>query len=315
MGLSQLKVGAIFQDLQGDLKWTCVAGGNGNNQIFEAETICQGLSNVDLVGYLNFIHPNQIPVLGELEIAYFQGKDEASHQALYDSFYAIKPPAVILADGQQPLSQMVELCNEYAVPLFATQEPAARVIEVVREYLSRYFASKTSVHGVFMDIFGAGALVQGESGIGKSELALDLVSRGHALIADDVVDLSLIRQGVIEGHCPALLEGLLEVRGIGLLNVRTIFGERSVRSRMKLKLIIHLLRREVWEENFERLPTEPLTQNILGADVRKVVIPVQAGRNIAVLVEAAVRNTMLQMQGIDAYEEFTRRQKFAMQRE
>ena len=170
------------------------------------------------------------------------------------------------------------------------------------------------MHGVFMDILGLGVLITGESGLGKSELGLELISRGNGLVADDAVDLYRINQTTIEGRCPELLQNLLEVRGIGLLDIRAIFGETAVRRKMRLKLIVHLVRRETLEREYERLPYEPLTQDVLGVPIRKAVIQVVAGRNIAVLVEAAVRNTILQLRGIDTYAEFARRQREAMER-
>jgi HPr kinase/phosphorylase len=168
------------------------------------------------------------------------------------------------------------------------------------------------MHGVFMDVLGMGVLIAGESGLGKSELGLELITRGHGLIADDVVEFTRIAPDVIEGRCPPLLLNLLEVRGLGLLDIRTIFGETSVRRKMRLKLIVQLIRRSVMDE-FERLPLEAMSQDVMGLPIRKVVIPVAAGRNLAVLVEAAVRNTVLSMRGIDTMQEFVERQQAAMQ--
>ena len=164
-----------------------------------------------------------------------------------------------------------------------------------------------------MDILGLGVMITGESGLGKSELGLELISRGNGLVADDAVDLFRINQTTIEGKCPELLQNLLEVRGIGLLDIRAIFGETAVRRKMRLKLIVHLVRRETLENEYERLPYEPLTQDVLGVPVLKVVIQVVAGRNIAVLVEAAVRNTILNLRGIDTYQDFVERHRRAME--
>jgi HPr kinase/phosphorylase len=163
-----------------------------------------------------------------------------------------------------------------------------------------------------MDVLGLGVLISGESGLGKSELALELITRGHGLVADDIVDFSRIAPHAVEGRCPPLLQNLLEVRGLGLLDIRAIFGETSVRRKMRLRLIVQLVRRSAIDD-YERLPLEALTQDILGLAIRKVVIPVAAGRNLAVLVEAAVRNTVLQLRGIDTMREFTERQRLAMQ--
>ena len=148
--------------------------------------------------------------------------------------------------------------------------------------------------------------------MGKSELGLELISRGNGLVADDAVDLYRVSQSTLEGRCPDLLLNLLEVRGIGLLDIKAIFGETAVRRKMRLKLIVHLVRKETMEREFERLPYEPLYDDILGIPVRKVVIAVDAGRNLAVLVEAAVRNTILQLRGIDTYQEFVKRHNDAM---
>ena len=181
------------------------------------------------------------------------------------------------------------------------------------ELLAQLFADRITRHGVFMDILGLGVLLTGESGLGKSELGLELISRGNGLVADDAVDLFRINQTTIEGKCPELLQNLLEVRGIGLLDIKAIFGETAVRRKMRLKLIVHLVRKETMEREFERLPYEPLYEDILGIGIRKVVITVDAGRNLAVLVEAAVRNTILQLRGIDTYQEFIERHQRAMQ--
>jgi HPr kinase/phosphorylase len=163
-----------------------------------------------------------------------------------------------------------------------------------------------------MDILGVGVLITGESGLGKSELGLELISRGHGLIADDAVDLYRTNQTTIEGRCPELLQNLLEVRGIGLLDIKAIFGETSVRRKMRLKLIVHLVRAETLERDYDRLPHEPMSQDVLGVAVRKSIIQVVAGRNIAVLVEAAVRNMVLQLRGIDTYQQFVQRHRDAM---
>ncbi len=199
------------------------------------------------------------------------------------------------------------MCDRADIPLFVTAESAGHVIDVVRGYLGQHFAERTTRHGVFMDILGLGVLLTGESGLGKSELGLELISRGHGLVADDAVDLYRVSQTALEGRCPELLMNLLEVRGIGLLDIKAIFGETAVRRKMRLKLIVHLVRKETMEREFERLPYEPLYEDILDVPVRKAVIAVDAGRNLAVLVEAAVRNTILQLRGIDTYKEFIER--------
>jgi HPr kinase/phosphorylase len=211
-----------------------------------------------------------------------------------------------------PSESLLKLCDDAQIPLFTCADSAAYIIDVLRAYLSRHFADRDTVHGVFMDILGLGVLITGESGLGKSELGLELISRGQGLVADDAVDLFRINQTIIEGRCPELLQNMLEVRGIGLLDIRAIFGETAVRRHLRLRLIVHLVRRETMERDYDRLPEEPLRQDVLGIPIRKVVLQVVAGRNIAVLVEAAVRNTILQMRGINSYDEFAKRQRALM---
>ena len=219
---------------------------------------------------------------------------------------------LVIADDQQSPDSLLSLCERASIPAFRTGESAASVIDVLRAYLSRHFADRTTMHGVFMDILGLGVMITGESGLGKSELGLELISRGNGLVADDAVDLFRVNQTTIEGRCPDLLQNLLELRGIGLLDIRAIFGETAVRRKMRLKLIVHLVRRATMEREYERIPYEPLTQDVLGIPIRKVVVQVEAGRNIAVLVEAAVRNTILQLRGINTFDEFVERQRKAM---
>jgi HPr kinase/phosphorylase len=253
-----------------------------------------------------------VQILGEREIAYLTNATPEDCARRIARIVTLEPPVLVLADGQTPPDALLSLCERAQLPMFSTQESSAFVIDVLRAYLSKHFADRTTMHGVFMDILGLGVLITGESGLGKSELGLELISRGNGLVADDAVDLFRINQTTIEGRCPELLQNLLEVRGIGLLDIRAIFGETAVRRKMRLKLIVHLVRKENFERDYERLPTDPLTQDVQGIPVRKVVIQVVAGRNIAVLVEAAVRNTILHMRGIDTYQDFIDRQRKAM---
>ena len=302
----------LFEEFRERLKWEWLAGLGASERKFDEVAVRAARSGADLVGYLNYIHPYRVQVMGAREIAYINSKDDADVARRVSRLVTLEPPALIVADGQKPPDELLELCERAQIPLFSTIESAATVIDVLRAYLSKHFADRASMHGVFMDILGLGVLITGESGLGKSELGLELISRGNGLVADDAVDLFRINQTTIEGRCPELLQNLLEVRGIGLLDIRAIFGETAVRRKMRLKLIVHLVRRETLEREYERIPYEPLTQDLLGIPVRKVVIQVVAGRNIAVLVEAAVRNTILQLRGIDTYKEFVERHRKAM---
>ncbi|MFN3570668.1 MAG: HPr(Ser) kinase/phosphatase, partial [Polaromonas sp.] len=291
-----------------------VAGLGASERRFDEVAVRAARSGADLVGYLNYIHPYRVQLLGEREVAYLSDGSPEDCARRISRIVTLEPPVLIIADGQVAPDTLLSMCERAQIPMFATKESAAFVIDVLRAYLSKHFADRTSMHGVFMDILGVGLMITGESGLGKSELGLELISRGHGLVADDAVDLYRINQTTIEGRCPELLQNLLEVRGIGLLDIKAIFGETAVRRKMRLKLIVHLVRRETLEREYERIPYEPLTQDVLGIPVRKVVIQVVAGRNIAVLVEAAVRNVILQLRGIDTYQEFVERHRQAMER-
>jgi len=305
---------ALFDAHRQALKWEWIAGHAHPERRFDEVAVRDAQSAADLVGYLNYIHPYRVQIVGRREVGYLASGDAEVQEWRISRIVTLEPPVLVVADGCTPPDRLVAMCERAELPLFCTQDSAGHVIDVLRGYLGQHFAERTSRHGVFMDILGLGVLLTGESGLGKSELGLELISRGHGLVADDVVDLYRVSQSAIEGRCPELLRNLLEVRGIGLLDIKAIFGETAVRRKMRLKLIVHLVRKETLDRDFERLPYEPLYEDVLGMPVRKVVIAVDAGRNLAVLVEAAVRNTVLQLRGIDTYKEFIQRHREMMER-
>jgi HPr kinase/phosphorylase len=302
----------LFEEHREALRWEWIAGHGHPERRFDEAAVRDAQSAADLVGYLNYIHPYRVQIVGRREVAYLNQEGTDVQDRRISRIVTLEPPVIIVADDAVPPPRLIAMCDRAEIPLFRTKESAGHVIDLVRGYLSQLFANRTTRHGVFMDILGLGVLLTGESGLGKSELGLELISRGHGLVADDAVDFFRIAQTAIEGRCPDLLLNLLEVRGIGLLDIKAIFGETAVRRKMRLKLIVHLVRKETMERDFERLPYEPLHEDVLGMPVRKVVIAVDAGRNLAVLVEAAVRNTILQLRGIDTYKEFVERHQRAI---
>ncbi len=311
---SVISAEALFEEHRAALQWEWIAGHAHPERRFDEAAVRNAQSAADLVGYLNYIHPYRVQIVGRREVAYLNEASTEVAERRISRIVTLEPPVLIVADGQPAPDKLVAMCDRAAIPLFSTAESAGHVIDVVRGFLSQHFAERTTRHGVFMDILGVGVLLTGESGLGKSELGLELISRGHGLVADDAVDLYRVSQTALEGRCPELLLNLLEVRGIGLLDIKAIFGETAVRRKMRLKLIVHLVRKETMDREFERLPYEPLYEEILGVQVQKAVIAVDAGRNLAVLVEAAVRNTILQLRGIDTYQEFIARHQRAMQK-
>ena len=297
----QVNVARLHDDNREALSLAWIAGRDGGTAVRS-----DAAAAAALIGHLNLTHPNSIQVIGAYEAA--------SLPALAERLFAAPPAALIVADGVEVPPALVEGAERSRTPLFATPLPAARVIEKLARYLAKALAERTERHGVLMDVLGLGVLITGDSGVGKSELGLELISRGHGLVADDVVEISRLAADDLEGRCPAVLKDFIEVRGLGLLDVRTIFGETAVRPKMKLKLLVHLEKPAPTGkgESTERLPLAEQAEDILGVTVRKVVIPVAAGRNLAVLLEAAVRNYILQLRGINSSAEFVARQKRAM---
>ena len=297
----QVNVTRLHEDNRDALALAWVAGRDGSTVVRR-----EAAASAALVGHLNLTHPNSIQVIGAYEAGTLPG--------LAERLFAALPAAVIFADGVAAPQALIDGAARSKTPLFTTPLPAARVIETLSRYLAKALAERTERHGVLMDVLGLGVLITGDSGVGKSELGLELISRGHGLVADDVVEISRLAANTLEGRCPPVLKDFLEVRGLGLLDVRTIFGETAVRPKMKLKLIAHLEKPAPVgnRDPVERLPLAEQSEEILGVTVRKVVIPVAAGRNLAVLLEAAVRNYILQLRGINSSAEFAARQKRAM---
>jgi HPr kinase/phosphorylase len=310
LNLASVTAQTLFDDNISELKLSWIAGLEGADNSFSSEAVKLASSSSDLVGHLNLIHPDRMQVFGVPEINYYEKLNSDNRKRELAGLISLKPPCLIVADGCEPHDDLVLYCQRSSTPLFKSPTSAAEVIDRLRMYLTKVGAPRVTMHGVFMDILGMGVLITGDSGLGKSELGLELISRGHGLVADDAVDFARLGPDYIEGRCPPILRDLLEVRGLGLLDIRTIFGETAVRRRMKLRLIVQLVRRNDGE--FERLPIDGQSIDVLGLAIRSVKIQVAAGRNLAVLVEAAVRNTILQLRGIDTLKEFMERQRQLM---
>jgi len=299
--MPQVSVKRLHDDNRDVLALAWVAGRDGDGAVRGDEAAAAAL-----IGHLNLTHPNRIQVAG---------RDEADVlERLAGEILAAAPAALIVADGIAVPASLAEGAERSRTPLFVTPQPATRVIAKLARYLAKTLAERTERHGVLMDVLGLGVLITGDSGVGKSELGLELISRGHGLVADDVVEIARLAPDTLEGRCPQVLKDFIEVRGLGLLDVRTIFGETAVRPKMRLRLIVHLDKPAAAgaRDVAERLPLAEQSEEILGVTVRKVVIPVAAGRNLAVLLEAAVRNYILQLRGIHSSAEFLARQRRAM---
>jgi HPr kinase/phosphorylase len=310
--LRQVSVQKLFDDNQARLGLTWLAGRQGGNKVLTGESALK--PTIGQVGHMNFIHPFRIQILGAAEIGYLAELSPALLMQSIDRLFTLELVAVVVANGEPVPPYLAEKCNSQHIALFSSNQPSPHLVDVVRIYLSRMLAEVATLHGVFLDVLEMGVLITGASAIGKSELALELISRGNGLVADDIVEFYRISPDTLEGRCPGVLRDFLEVRGIGILNIRTIFGETAVRPRKLLRLVVHLEdhSNEAFSE-LDRLQVNATYQEILGVPIRKVTIPVAAGRNLAVLVEAAVRNFVLNQRGIDSTQEFIDRQQKLME--
>lgn len=304
--MPRVSVTRLFEDNRDRLELAWGAGEEGAANELSGELL--NASTKGLIGHLNFIHPNWIQVLGGTEKDYLDRLDPVVARESMQQLAASGPICVIVSDGRPASTELCAMADAHRIPLLLSPVPSIQLMWQLRPYLTRSLAEFVTRHGVFLDVLGMGVLITGDSGVGKSELALELISRGSGLVADDVVELYRIGPDVLEGRCPPLLRDFLEVRGLGMLNIRTIFGETAVRVRKNLKLIVQLEKPVAGiVPGLERLPLNASSEIILANEIRKVQLPVAAGRNLAVLVEAAVRNMVLQLRGYDSTREFIRR--------
>src|SRR6267142_2582380 len=306
--MPQATVAQLFEDNREALKLSWLAGEGHAVTLLDSRQI--NSQSQGLIGHLNFYHPNWIQIFSRTEANYFPAMEPAAQEQALARLQDGGLACLMVSDGEEPPPTVRRFAEARRVPVIASPLPSLQIIWVVRTYLGRALAEFVTRHGVLLDVLGMGVLLTGESGVGKSELALELITRGGGLVADDVVELYHIAPETLEGRSPELLKDFLEVRGLGMLNIRTIFGETAVRVRKNLKLIVQLEKPVGGViPGLERLPLNASSEDIMGISVRKVVLPVAAGRNLAVLAEAAVRNYVLQLRGIDSTQEFIQRQE------
>ena len=303
--MPSISVRRLYQDNQSKLKLAWAAGTAGIDNRISVEADKPLLA---LVGHLNFIHPNQVQVLGSAEVKYLNDLEASKIRTSLNELFGKTIAVVIVANDLAVPFLLRDYCHTHNVPLLTSKLESPYLMDVLRIYLQRALAASTVMHGVFLDVFEVGVLLMGKSGLGKSELALELISRGHGLVADDAVEIYRIGPETLEGRCPPVLRDFLEVRGLGVLNIRAIFGETAIRPKKPLKLIINLVSADdQLMQSLDRLSIQSEKQDILNVHIRKVSIPVAAGRNLAVLVEAAVRNFILQSRGLGSTKQFIER--------
>lgn len=263
-----------------------------------------------LVGYLNLARPFRIQVLGQNELDYLSGLGKNSRQDSLERLFNQQPALLIMVDNVDVPDDILNGAKDSQTPVISSDLPGNNLIERLRHHLTTQISDKTTRHGVFMDVMGIGVLITGPSAIGKSELALELVNRGHRLVADDAPEFKRIGPNHIRGTCPELLTDFLEVRGLGIINIRAMFGDNALIRYKRLRLIVDLQPMSDEDvKNVERIGSTTYFNSIMEVDIPEVLVPVAPGRNIAVIVEAAVRNHILTINGYNAAEDFMERQQ------
>ena len=308
----QITVNDLIDALQERLRLRLLAGKKGlGNVIFDAEI---EKSDPIIAGPLNYIHPSPVQIIGPKEKKYLTSLGHDDQHAALMRLFSAKPAAILLSNRLKSIKALEDLAEKHNTPLLASSLKDAQVLDNLQYYAARFFAKKTNLHGVFLEVLSMGVLLTGHSAVGKSELALELIIRGHRLIADDVTEFRRIAPDIVSGSCPPLLREFLEVRGLGILNIPAMFGDSATKHNKYLHFIVHLKRMKLQEiADMERLRGAGRYRNVLGVEIPEITVPVAPGRNLAILVETAVRNHILKLKGYDAAEIFIQRQRQAIE--
>jgi len=294
------------------LRWA--AGEKGGARVLESvNTVARRPS---LAGYLNIIYPNKVQILGTEELAWLDGLDSRARWEVIEKIMDARPLALAVSKDQRVPEDLRIAAEETDTPLWVSPRRGHELLNHLQYLLARTLAPRVTLHGVFMEIYSIGVLITGESGSGKSELALELVTRGHRLVADDAPEFTQIAPDVLDGTCPDLLQDLLEVRGLGVLNIRQMFGDTAVKKNKYLRLIVHLTKPhlEPQPSGMERITGDLSARRLLDLDVPQITLPVMPGRNLAVLTEAAARGHILRAKGVDPAAAFMARHSHFLER-
>ncbi len=302
----------LFSQKKNDLKLTWWAGNKHSGKGFTRLSFASSKSG--LAGYFDSTCPNQAQILGEAELKFFEEADTAVSENASSQLFQRKSAAIFISNGLKPPEKFREYSKKHDLPIICSSLSGNELIDQLRCFLVKKLAEKSILHGVLMEIIKIGVLIAGQSGLGKSELALDLVSRGHRLIADDAPEFARIAPDTINGTCPDLLQNFLEVRGLGILNIREMYGSKAVKSSQHLELIIKLLPPNLSAlKSEDRSRLSEIKTDVLGVSIPTIALSVAPSRNLAVLVEAAVRDHLLIKHGYIASKDFSEHQKERMQ--
>jgi HPr kinase/phosphorylase len=301
-----LEIQSLYKALQEKLGLVWLTGEQYKED--PVHTSGENSQEVSLVGHLNLIIQHRVQVLDRKELEYLDSLKKNSRKDAISQLFSGQTKLIVIAKGLPPPTDLEAAAAVSQTPILSSALPSQDVIENLQHYLANYFADIITLHGVFMEVLGTGVLITGDSSIGKSELALELLTRGHRLIADDATEFSRVAPDTLLGTCPEMLRDFLEVRGLGILNVRAMFGASAIKQHRNLRLIVVLQDIEEAIE-MDRLHGSRQIRKIQDVNIPEITLPVGPGRNLAVLLEVAVRNHILNAKGYDASQAFIDRQK------
>lgn len=261
---------------------------------------------LQFAGYFEHFTYDRIQIVGRTEYTYFSHMDTETRRDILDKFFSYEVPALIVSRDLTVKPDVIEMAKKHNRVVLATKRNTTRLINRLSNYLDSKLSPTTTIHGVLVDVFGVGVLIRGESSVGKSETALELVQRGHRLVADDAVEITKIDENLLTGQSPEVLRHFMEIRGIGIIDVRSMYGIGAVKDSKVIDIIIRL---ESWNDNayYDRLGLDKEYEEILGVDVEKLVVPVKPGRNTSMILEVAAMNFRQKRMGYDAAKEFTKK--------
>ncbi|QLK85535.1 HPr(Ser) kinase/phosphatase [Staphylococcus sp. 17KM0847] len=292
------------QDVVERFKLNVVAGKGGLNRPIQNTDISR--PGLVMAGYFSHYSSNRIQILGTTELSFYNLLSDEERSGRMRKLCQPETPAIIITRGYKAPEELLCASEETNTPLLYVEEATTRVMGRLTSYLEHELANSTSIHGVLVDVYGVGVLITGDSGVGKSETALELVKRGHRLVADDNVEIKEVVKDELIGKPPKIIEHLLEIRGLGIINVMTLFGAGSILTKKRIHLNINL---ETWREGklYDRIGLSEETLQILDTNITKKTIPIRPGRNVAVIIEVAAMNYRLNVMGINTAEEFNQR--------
>ena len=292
----------LVSELIEHLKLDLIEGQQGVSRLITTSDISR--PGLEMAGFFTYYPAERIQLLGKTELSFFNSLPKREREDRMEKLCTVETPCIMVSREMDVPDELIEAGKETGVPVLKSKLKTTHLSSLLTNYLEGRLAPMTSVHGVLVDVYGVGVLLTGSSGVGKSETALELVKRGHRLVADDSVEIRQTGENELVGNAPDLIQHLLEIRGLGIINVMTLFGAGAVRSYKKISIVMHL---ELWDSKkmYDRLGLEEETIRLVDSTVPQLTIPVRPGRNLAVIVEVAAMNFRLKRMGVNAAQQFS----------